>query len=198
MIGLKDAIKALGINLNEIDEAFEADIYAHRSIGGDLGDKHYPLIVQNEHIYKGVYYNSSLTYDSALPNIGRVLVTENKNAYLNKVCMIFGASSSYTMLNYANRVFSKIYFIHFAASCDPHLVKKLRPDYLICQTNERFCIRAPSMNYRLSQKVKEKWQALSPEERVAIAIQQEKWMKGQKSEEIAWFQNQIPEVDLDV
>ena len=151
----------LGLDKADLTALFADDQYVERSVCGDLGNKLFPPHYACEELLSGFNYKRYLRYDNGLPNFGRVMLFENENALVAQHCLIYGASSSYSMLNYLVRIFAKVSIVHTAGNVDPTLIAALTPDKIICQTNERFIVRSPVADYSLAQTIQDKLAAMS-------------------------------------
>ena len=158
----------LGLDAQEVSARFAADQYVERSICGDLGNKLFPPRFAEESLLSNVNYKQYLCYDNGLPNFGRVMLFENSTALSPQHCLIFGASSAYSMLNYLVRIYSKVSVVHTAGNIDPAVITALQPDCLICQTNERFIVKAPVADYALDQVIAAKLAEMAAEQRQAL------------------------------
>ena len=146
----------LGLDVTAVNACFANDQYVERSVCGDLGNKLFPPREAPEQLLCSFNYKQYLRYDNGLPNFGRVMLYENDNALSPQHCLIFGASSSYSMLNYLVRLYAKISIVHTAGNVDPDVIAAIVPDSIICQTNERFIVRAPVAHYSLANTIQEK------------------------------------------
>lgn len=148
-----------------ITELFARDEFYEKDMVGDLGNKVFPPVAHPEAILKHYSYRKSVVYDNQLPNFGRVLIMKNGDAIIKGHLLIFGSSSAYSMLNQLCRIFGCVTLIHSAGNVDSNVVKQLSPDYLLVQTNARFVVRAPSLDYCLVSSIAEKLKLLSFEQR---------------------------------
>lgn len=148
--------KRLGLPANKVDDLLTQDRYVSREITGDLGNKFNPNISSQSLFLASFQFRKWVVYDNGLPNFGRVIVTHYEDALEDSTCLIFGSSSSYSMLNYLCRFFKHLVFIHTAGSIDQTLVDSVSPTYLVAQTNARFMIRPPEANYLLSSAIAQK------------------------------------------
>lgn len=160
MLGLLAVLKELGLDPVEAAALFQADKYKETLHSGDLGSKVFPSQSAKELVLTGAYYRKWVAYDNLLPNMGRVIIIRNAGALYPAKCMIFGSSSTYSFFDYISRVFSEVIFIHSAGSIDVEVVERERPDYLIAQTNGRFVVRPPSVEYSLAGEILDKWERL--------------------------------------
>ncbi|HCA01487.1 MAG TPA: hypothetical protein DEO68_04710 [Halomonas campaniensis] len=103
-------------------------------------------------------------YDNGLPNFGRVIVWENSDAFLDQCCLVFGASSSYTMFPFLVRAFRRVVFVHSAGNVDASLVRSVAAQCILVQTNARFMVRAPQLTWSLQATFLEKLEGASMEE----------------------------------
>ena len=160
MLGLLAVLKELGFDPAEAAALFQADKYKETLHSGDLGSKVFPSQSAKELVLTGAHYRKWVAYDNQLPNMGRVIVIRNAGALYPAKCMIFGSSSTYSFFDYISRVLSEVIFIHSAGSIDVEVVEHERPDYLIAQTNGRFVVRPPGVEYSLTGEIVDKWERL--------------------------------------
>lgn len=175
-LGAQAALTALGINAEQLQAFFEKDTYRRTYKVGDLGIKCFPPVGTDEWAPASFSLHSALVFDNALPNFGRVMLFEKHDAMLKARCLIFGSSSSYSMLNYLYRVFKEVIFVHSAGNVDASWVEKLQPDYLICQTNERFVVKAPQVGYSVKQVIVEKLEQLDAVQQADIHKKQQTFL----------------------
>ncbi len=156
---------ALGLDRDAVTALFAADKYRLVSHCGDLGNKRLPLQRNDELLQASFNYHPLVRYDNKLANFGRILVIENPKALVSGHCLQFGSSSSYSMLNYMCRIFSQVTLIHTAGNIDLSLVSLFAPDFIVAQTNARFAVRAPEVDYQLTETMQQKLSGLTPEQR---------------------------------
>ncbi|MGR7921033.1 alginate O-acetyltransferase AlgX-related protein [Zobellella denitrificans] len=156
--------KRLGLNLKEINKKLSKDRYKEKKHSGDLGNKFANPQSSSESFLISFSYRNWIIYDNALPNFGRLVVINYPDALTHSTCLLFGSSSSYSMLNYLCRFFSKLIFIHTAGNLDLDVIRNIKPDYLIAQTNARFMIRPPISDYDVAQTIREKLNHLDEEQ----------------------------------
>lgn len=141
LCAFRDVCVNLGIDMEMVDQCFAEDEWLMRDHLGDLGIKLMPNQKCQVEFNKNNSWIKYKTFDNGLTNFGRAIRLSNPRAVLNSTCMIFGSSSSYSMLGYAGRIFQNVVFVHSAASIDLRLLDAEKPRYLIAQTNERFLIK---------------------------------------------------------
>ncbi|EKO3611279.1 hypothetical protein M3914_002457 [Vibrio metschnikovii] len=141
-------------------QTFNQLSFVDRTMGGDLGNKCFPPRKATETCLAKSLYRSKLVFDNQLPNMGRVFICVNPSAYYQQTLLIFGSSSSYSLMEFACLTFQNIVFIHSAGKIDPQLVMQVKPDYLLAQTNGRFIVNPPSVDYCWPDVAREKWQQL--------------------------------------
>ncbi|MGY8872674.1 MAG: glycosyltransferase family 2 protein [Pseudomonadales bacterium] len=161
--GLLCTCAQLGLDRNILERVFSEDPYQVRIHTGDLGNKTNPPTTCEASFFSGEGYRPFRVFDNGMPNTGRMIVMENPATLYSATCLIFGASSSYSFLNYAYRIFEKVIFIHNSGSLDPGLLRSLQPQYVISQTNARFVVKHPTANFSHLKSVKDKWKKLSPD-----------------------------------
>ena len=160
--------EALGVGTKKLTQMFANDAYRLRKSGGDLGNKLFPRQAAEEAMLVGFSYRKFLCYDNGFENFGRILVLHHPGAIVQKVCLVFGSSSSYSMFDYLSRIFSEVIFIHTAGSIDESVIELIKPDYLIAQTNARFIVKAPETGYQLRNTLQEKLSQMPVDKRQAI------------------------------
>lgn len=158
----------LGISREQVTTLFAADHYREISQCGDLGNKLFPQQRSNELLQASFSCYKNIVYDNKLPNFGRIMVVFNPNALHEGHCLQFGSSSSYSMLNFQTRIFQLVTLIHTAGNVDPTMVDLFQPDVVVSQTNARFVVRAPVMDYQLRAIMQQKLAMQSVEERQAL------------------------------
>lgn len=146
----------LGVPEADCRALFAKDIYKPKRMGGDLGNKLSPKQTAEVEVLTSFNHNRYKTYENGLPNFGRILVVEYPKAFLPGTCLVFGSSSSYSMLNYLSRIFARLVFVHSAGNLDPALVKAVAPDYLAAQTNARFVVQLPSASSDIAAVIQQK------------------------------------------
>lgn len=124
-------------------DVFSDDTYHYRDSWGDLGSKVYPPQRHKEDSLKNFSYKRCVIFDNKIDNFGRIIVMHYKNAVLNTTLLVFGSSSSYTMLHYLCRLYSSVVFIHTAGNVDHNVIDIVKPDCICVQTNARFVVKAP-------------------------------------------------------
>ncbi|WP_226645177.1 hypothetical protein [Microbulbifer variabilis] len=187
LCGLMAILETLGLDVAGIEKLFEKDKFKKCLQAGDLGNKIFPKRAAQEWVLSGISYRKWVQYDNHLPNIGRVIITQKKDALISAKCLIFGSSSSYTMLDYIARVFSDLVFVHSAGNIDISLVTLEKPDFLIAQTNSRFVIRPPVVGYQLADVIMEKWSELGETDHAEVAGNQAHWVKSGIPESGAYY-----------
>ena len=135
------------VHSTDVSNLFSTDRYQPQQIIGDLGTKLTPPRTSYSDKLASYSHKPFVVYDNALINFGRILVTRNPDALVDQTCLIFGSSSSYKLLNYASRIFRSLVLVHTAGNLDPRFVRAIQPDYMVAQTNARFVIRVPQLNY---------------------------------------------------
>lgn len=159
---------ALGLKAQELDAVFANDTYRLRRSVGDLGNKLFPNHFAEETMLTSYSYRKLICYDNGLANFGRVLVVHNPQAMQKGLCLIFGSSSAYSMLDYLTRLFSEVVLVHTASSIDESIISMLSPNFLIAQTNSRFMVKAPETDYHLQTIIQEKLTQMPNEQRKLI------------------------------
>ena len=156
MVATLGLLEKLSLDAQAAQAHFAKDAYFTMPFAGDLGVKLSPAASAPTEFLQVPPPASGAAFDNGLPNVGRVLVFENTQALWPFRLVIFGASSSYPMLKYLKRLFTRIVLVHSAGNVDPEIVAHERPDYLVMQTTARFMISPPSHGFRLAEAVAEK------------------------------------------
>lgn len=154
--------KKLNPTATELEELFSDDEYETKKLCGDLGSKLYPPQFSQESQLCSFAYRDHLLFDNKLTNFGRMLVMYNLEAYQGKTLLIFGSSSSYSMFNYLCRIYRTVVFVHSAGSICRNIVQIVEPTHILLQTNARFVIRAPSINFNCFDEVQKKLTSCEP------------------------------------
>ncbi|MDP5149747.1 alginate O-acetyltransferase AlgX-related protein [Rheinheimera baltica] len=173
----------------DIRNIFAKDVYAQHKVMGDLGNKLYPPRYADEQVLRNASHKPFLLYDNMLSNFGRVKVIKNDNALNTLHCVIFGSSSVYTMLDFLCRVFGTITFFHTAGNIDKSLISQLAPDIVIAQTNCRFLIRPPSVEYDLRRVITEKLLQLGEPAATELFLSCKKQARGTEHKTVALLQD---------
>lgn len=156
MLAVMAVLERLGLDTQKAEALFAADVYEFRREVGDLGCKMLPARSAETEFLQAPMPEKSAVFDNGLPNIGRTLVFENKSAIFHLKTVVFGASSSYPMLKYLTRLFSRLVFVHSAAQVDKSVLSHEQPEILLLQSNGRFLVQAPSLNFSLEDAVSRK------------------------------------------
>lgn len=165
MVSAISVAERLGLDANACRRVLAKDLYRARAIGGDLGNKLSPPEKSDVQVLVSFDFNKHKTFDNGLPNFGRVLVIEYAEALNEGTCLIFGASSTYSMFNYLARFFKRVIFVHSAGSLDPALIALVKPQFVVAQTNARFVIQVPETTFAIQRVIVEKMARLSAAER---------------------------------
>ena len=162
MLATLAVLPHLGLDASQAQALFAQDVYVLRNEVGDLGCKLLPVRSAPTEFLQGPAPEAGAVFDNRLPNIGRTLVFENAGALHPFKVLVFGASSGYPMLKYLKRIFSRVVFVHSAAQVDVGVVAYEKPDALLLQSNGRFLVQAPHMNFSLADAVRTKFAEASP------------------------------------
>lgn len=162
MLATLATMSKLGFDAQTAQDFFAADAYVKRSFAGDLGLK---LIPPRKALteFLGVPHAPARTvFDNKLPNFGRVMIFQQAMPCFDSRALVFGASSAYVMLQYLSRLFRRTVFIHSGASVDEAVVQHERPDVLVLQSNGRFLIVPPTLDFDLRRSVAAKFKEAPP------------------------------------
>lgn len=168
LAGVLAVAEELGLDMEAVQARFAQDVYRKVKRGGDLGTKLDPPQSCQVEVLHSFHFQKHRAYDNGLPNFGRLMVTRYEKALLNDTCLVFGSSSSYSMLNYLGRLFQNLVFVHSAGNVDTKLLLACQPRYLITQTNARFVVVAPSVGYSLQRDIEDKVSRLTEEQLEAV------------------------------
>lgn len=161
MLAVMAVLEHLGLDTRKAEALFATDVYELRREVGDLGCKMLPARSAETEFLQAPMPEQDAVFDNGLPNIGRTLVFENETAIFPLRVLVFGASSGYPMLKYLKRLFARLVFVHSAAQIDVAVINHEKPDVLLLQSNGRFLIQPPHLNFSLSDAVIRKTGELS-------------------------------------
>lgn len=161
MLAVMAVLEHLGLDTRKAEALFATDVYELRREVGDLGCKMLPARSAETEFLQAPMPEQDAVFDNGLPNIGRTLVFENETAIFPLRVVVFGASSSYPMLKYLKRLFARLVFVHSAAQIDVAVINHEKPDVLLLQSNGRFLIQPPHLNFSLADAVIRKTGELS-------------------------------------
>lgn len=167
---VESVAQRLGLDGCEVQAVFVQDTYQTREHVGDLGNKLTPPFSQPASFLTGMHYKKWVVFDNALPNFGRVVLMQNHNALYDALCLVFGSSSSYSLLSYLCRIFQRVLVAHTAGHIDLAMLNATQPTYVIAQTNARFMVRPPTFEHSVSATVKQKSRALTTEQKEALTV----------------------------
>lgn len=153
MLAVMAVLEQLGLDARKAEALFTTDVYELRREVGDLGCKMLPAHSAETEFLQAPMPEQDAVFDNGLPNIGRALVFENGLAIYPWKMVIFGASSSYPMLKYLKRLFRRLVFVHSAAQVDEAVLLHEQPDFLLLQSNSRFLVQPPNLNFSLTDAV---------------------------------------------
>ena len=165
-----------GLEKTAVEKLLLQDTFRRVYKVGDLGIKLFPPFGADEWVCANFSMYSAMVYDNGLPNFGRLMVFHKADAVFDASCLVFGASSSYSMLAFLCRIFKRVTFIHTAGNVDPLMIEAIQPNYVLCQTNERYITRAPDTNYCVRKTIKDKWQLLAAENKKEICEKRQKML----------------------
>lgn len=172
-LGTRLTAKALGLDGDQLSRVFAADQYRLYTKTGDLGAKVYPPMQAEEWMLANYNFNKFVLYDNKLPNFGRVMVVQDSSALHAGTCLLFSSSSAYSMLGYLARTFQTLILVHTAGNIDPSLLQWVKPDFVVAQTNARFVVKAPVVDYSLCQVMKEKLADMPESQRTELVTEAE-------------------------
>lgn len=119
---------------------------------GDLGGKQSPPVSDDLLVARwSAPQQVRQLYRSGLLTTGEITVVENDAAPVQEVLVIFGGSSASVLAHLASRIFRRVVRLN-CPSTQPVLevIAAEGARYVICQTNERYLMRAPRVVQRLS------------------------------------------------
>jgi alginate O-acetyltransferase complex protein AlgJ len=140
-------VEALGLSPARAAERFADDVYYRLPFAGDLGGKLSPAEAADTEFLLAPPLTVMAASDNAVVNTGRLMVFLEREPVWPGKLLLFGSSSSYSMLSYLRRLFAWVIFVHSAGSVDPALASRERPDYLVTQTTGRFAIIPPRLDF---------------------------------------------------
>lgn len=149
MLATLAVLQELGLDTEQARQQLACDVYYTMPFAGDLGVKLTPALTAPTEFLQAPPAASDAVFDNHLPNLGRVLIFEMDAAVWPLSLLIFGASSSYPMLKFLKRLFSRIVFVHSAGNVDADIVRHECADFLLMQTTARFMVEPPGTAFSL-------------------------------------------------
>lgn len=187
MLAAVEVLRELGIDTESARVLFAQDQYKECEVVGDLGNKIYPPRSAKELVLTSFGYRRTVVYDNQLANFGRVMLLANSDALHQGKCLLFGSSSSYTMLDYFSRLFTEIVFVHSAGNIDISLLAFEQPDYVVAQTNARFVIVAPTTGYDVRSIIHEKLAGMPETEKAETINKSAQWLSKSDNEQTGYY-----------
>ncbi|MBN2714715.1 MAG: hypothetical protein JXX14_02605 [Deltaproteobacteria bacterium] len=108
---------------------------------GDLGNKMKPM--QQGPVLKMVN-TPNPAFNNQIPNHGKIWAYINNDAPVNKTLHIYGDSFASNLAPILSLMFKKTVLLHTAGQPDQSVIVVDKPDYVLCQTNQRFVATVPS------------------------------------------------------
>jgi hypothetical protein len=131
----------------------QIDFVPHE-VMGDLGGKVTPPVTDAMLVarWPGLPAGQAVQtpYRSGLDSTGEIVIFTNAQAPVPEVLVVFGGSSAGVLAYLASRIFARVVRIN-GPSAQPvaEVIRAEGARYVICQTNERYLLRAPRMVARL-------------------------------------------------
>lgn len=119
---------------------------------GDLGGKVSPPVTDPMLVARWPGRGSVVRclYRSGLDSTGEIVVFETADAPIPEVLVVFGGSSAATLAYLASRIFARVVRINCPLTQPvTDVIRAEGARYVICQTNERYLMRAPRVVARL-------------------------------------------------
>lgn len=136
--------------------------YFIKHLTGDLGGKLTPPRAFPVLIADFSSISESLIFDNGIHNTGRIRIYENsKLEHTKTCCILFGGSSSTNVAPWLVNHFHRLIYIHTAAAIDQSIIEAERPSHVILQTNSRFIINPPKINFSVRSVIKQKLKQLN-------------------------------------
>lgn len=127
----------------DVKSDVEIPKFSLKFLAGDLGRQLNPPCLEPMFVADFSEMPAKLIFDNKIPNIGRIIHYENTFAQNPDVIMIFGGSSSRTLIPWLCLNYQNVVFVHSTGSVDRSVLEAIKPDKVILQTNSRFIVRTP-------------------------------------------------------
>lgn len=161
-VAAQETLKTLGFKNYELDLSIQYSI-KHRA--GDLGGKFSPPRISPVPTADFTSVFEKQIFDNQVHNHGRIRVYENGELEHTKTCCIlFGDSFSVNVTPWLVKHFYRLIYIHTAAAFDRSILKAEQPTHVILQTNSRFIINPPKINFSIRPSIEGKLKKLNENE----------------------------------
>ncbi|MBC2677512.1 alginate O-acetyltransferase AlgX-related protein [Pseudomonas baltica] len=162
-----------GFNLDI--EAFERHTKITYTIDhstGDLAEKLAPPPLHPKIAFNTADSTSTVTFSNHINNNGKIVIFENSSALIHSTLVIFGSSSSDSLVKPFTLLFSRVVQVHSSASVDTSILNHECPDYVLLQSNSRFILECPQVfgTYSIKSVIADKLQRLTDLEKQRLKV----------------------------
>lgn len=134
-ICVTDILEQLGISLSKT----LAPEFNDLEIVGDLGSRIQPPQTSIQKVWIPQSDETRITFDNKVVGSGGIRIVANPNAAEKQSVLLFGGSSTGSLLRVLSDVFAKVIRINSPSTMPiMQIVEREKPDIVICQTSSRF------------------------------------------------------------
>lgn len=127
-----------------------------RSTTGDLGIKTAPPTFGPVLSISARHREVSENFNNRVNNNGRIRVYENPEAAIHQTLVIFGDSFSTNLSRLLTPIFSRVVYTYTGAGLDKSVADFEKPKFIVAQSNQRFIITPPPLEYNIWENAKSK------------------------------------------
>lgn len=169
-IAFKEVISSFGLDIIGFERHIKIS-YTIEHSKGDLAEKLSPPPLHLKIVFTQTYPTSVVTFNNHISNNGKIVIFENPSAHMHRTLVVFGSSSSDSLVKPLALFFSRVVQIHSSASVDSSILDHERPDYILLQSNSRFILECPETygTYSIKDVIANKLQLLTDLERERLA-----------------------------
>lgn len=161
-IAARETLKTLGFENCEPDASIK---YFIKCRAGDLGGKFSPPRISPVLTADFTPALEKKIFDNQIHNHGRIRIYENRELeHTQTCCILFGDSFGVNVTPWLVKHFSRLIYIHSAAAFDESILRIERPTHVILQTNSRFIIKPPELNFSIRPSIEGKLKNLGESE----------------------------------
>lgn len=159
-------ISSFGLDMESFDRHMKLS-YTIEQSKGDLAEKLDPPPLHPRIVFSIPDSALAVTFNNHINNNGKIVVFENPSAHMHRTLVVFGSSSSDSLVKPLTLFFSRVVQVHSSASVDTTILDHERPDHVLLQSNSRFILECPAVygTYSIKSVIAEKLQRLTDLER---------------------------------
>jgi hypothetical protein len=191
------ALEHLGIDTGKL---LAGAVFRPVQRAGDLGGKCQPKRLFALMDLVNPASRDALVFSNRIHNHSRLDVYEPAHPHTDQSCLLFGDSFAVNMLPWIVPFFRRTVYVHSAAAVDESLLRIERPDIVLLQTNSRFLVQAPQPDFSLAERMKAKFDAMTPTEQTEVeaSLVTAKALRESKLSRIvaAWLRGEPAPIDV--